>query len=83
MIFCVRFARSVPVEWFDLKPCCVGERGMRGLMLGTNLLSIFDGLQRREIGRWVVGSLGGLLGLRIGMIFRNLQMLGRLLLIRE
>ena len=23
---CVRFVRSMLVEWFGLKPCCVGER---------------------------------------------------------
>ena len=52
VMFCVRFVRSVLVEWCGLKPCCVGERGMWGLMLlRTSLSSIFDGLQRREIGR--------------------------------
>ena len=51
MMFCVKFVRSVLVEWCSLKPCHVGERGMWGLMLlRTNLSSIFEGLQRRELG---------------------------------
>ena len=51
-MFCVRFVRSVLVECCGLKPCCVGERGMCGLMsLRNSLSSIFDSLQKWEIGR--------------------------------
>ena len=50
-IVCVRLVRSVVVEWNVLKPCCVGERGMCGVMfVRTSLSSILTGLQSREMG---------------------------------
>ena len=50
-VVCVREVRSVVVEWKVLKPCCVGERGMCGVMfVRTSLSSILTGLQRRDIG---------------------------------
>jgi len=50
-ICCVSVVRSVEVEWWALKPCCVGERGMCGVMfVRTSLSSILRGLHRREIG---------------------------------
>ena len=52
LMFCARFVRSALIEWCGLKPWCVGERGKWGLtLLRTNLSSIFDELQRREIRR--------------------------------
>ena len=51
VMFCVRLVSSVLVECCGLKPCCVGDRGMCGVVLfRTNLSSIFDVLQRRDIG---------------------------------
>ena len=52
VMFCVRLVSSVLVEWCGLKPYCVGDRGMCGLvMLRTSLSCNFDVLQRRDIGR--------------------------------
>ena len=57
------------VECFGLKPCCVSESGIDGLMLSrTRRSRILDGLQRSEMGRYEVASVGGLFGFRIGMI---------------
>ena len=48
---CVSVVRSVVVKWCVLKPCCVGERGMCGVMLvRTSLSSILRGLHSREMG---------------------------------
>ena len=69
--------RSVLVECFALKPCWVGERGMCGFIsLSISRSSIFDGLHKSDIGRYEVGSIGGLLGFRMGMIFPIFHMLG-------
>ena len=66
--------RRVDVECWDLKPCCVGERGMSEDMLyRTSLSSIFEGVQSREIGLYEAGSVGGLLGFRIGTILAILR----------
>ena len=52
VMFCVRLVSSVLVEWCGLKPCCLGDRGMCGLVLfRTSLSNIFDVLQMRGIGR--------------------------------
>ena len=53
------------------------------ISLITSLSSIFDVLQRSEIGRKEVSSLKGLLVLRKGMIFPTFQMLGLPLLLSE
>ncbi len=83
-IVCVMFVRSVVVECCDLKPCCVGESVMCGEMLfRTSLSSIFEGLQSSEIGLYETGSVGGLLGFRIGMIFASFHMLGIVLCVSE
>ena len=55
----VRFMRRVLVEWIDLKPCCVGERGLRWLMLVRISPSIkFDELLmkigNRRLVHWLV-----------------------------
>ena len=77
---CVRWVSSVDVEWRNLKPCCVLERGMCVFMLlRTNLSSIFEGVQSKLIGLYEVGSVGGLFGFRIGMILASFQVLGILL----
>ena len=48
---CVSVVRSVVVECLALKPCCVGERGMSGVMrFRMSPSSILRGLQRRDIG---------------------------------
>ncbi len=74
------FVSSVDVECCALKPCCVGESGIYGEMLSrTSLSSIFEGLQSNEIGLYEAGSVGGLLGFRIGIILDCFQMLGMLL----
>ena len=48
-------------------------------MFSISLSRILEGVQSSEIGLYEVGSVGGLLGLRIGMIFAIFQMLGMLL----
>ena len=64
-VVCVRWVSSVDVEWRDLKPRCVLERGMCVFMLlRTNLSSIFEGVQSKLIGLYEVSSVG----FRIGMI---------------
>ena len=51
VMFCVRLVSSVLVEFCGLKPCCVSDSGMCGVVLfRTNLSSFFDVLQRRDIG---------------------------------
>jgi len=65
------------VEWWALKPCCVGERGMCGVMfVRTSLSSILRGLHRREMGLEQAGSVGDLLGFKMVMVLPFLQMLG-------
>ena len=50
-IVCVREVRRVVVECCARKPCCVGERGMCGVMFArTSLSSILTGLHSREMG---------------------------------
>ena len=79
-VVCVRWVRRVEVECRDLKPCCVGESGICGDMLfRTNLSSIFEGVDKSEIGLYEVSSVGGLLGFKIGMILASFQVLGILL----
>jgi len=47
----VREQRRVDVEWRDRKPCCEGEREIKGeILLRTSLSKILDRLERREIG---------------------------------
>ena len=48
---CVSVVRSVVVECLARKPCCVGERGMSGVMrFRMSPSSILRGFQRRVIG---------------------------------
>ena len=47
---CVSVVRNV-VEWWALKPCCVGERGVCGVMfVRTSLSSILRGFHSRDMG---------------------------------
>ena len=47
---CVSVVRSVVVEWWARKPCCVGERGMCCVMfVRTSLSSILSRLHSREM----------------------------------
>ena len=79
-VVCVRWVCSVDVDWRDLKPCCVLERGMCVfVLLRTNLSSIFEGVQSKLIGLYEVGSVGSLFVFRIGMILTSFQVLGILL----
>ena len=79
-VVCVRLVRSVEVECCGRKPCWDGDRGMWWLMLfRTSLSSILDGVQRSEMGLYEAGSVGGLLGLRIGTILAVFHMCGMLL----
>ena len=81
---CESCVSSVVVECPDLKPCCEGESGMCGEMLSrTSLSSIFEGLQRSEMGLYEAGSVGFLLGFRIGIILASFHMLGMLLFMSE
>ena len=83
-IVCVRVVRRVVVECRARNPCCVGERGMCGVMfVRISLSSILTGLGRRDIGLYEAGSVGVLLGLSIGMILAVFQRLGMLLLLTE
>ena len=69
--------RRVVVECWDLKPCCVGERGMEGLItLSTSHSRILEGFGSRDMGLYEAGSVGGLLGFRIGIILASFQVLG-------
>ena len=79
-IVCVKLVRSVLVECLVLKPCWEAESGMYGLMtFRTSLSSILEGVQSNEMGLYDAGSVGGLLGLSMGMIFAIFHMLGKLL----
>ena len=53
------------------------------MLLRTSLSSIFEGLQRREIGRYEAGSVGDLLGLSMGITLAVFQMLGMVLCCME
>ena len=83
-VVCVRCVRSVDVECCGRKLCCVMDRGMSSVMLlRTSLSSILDGVQSREIGLYEAGSVGVLLGFRIGIILASFHMLGMLLFVIE
>ena len=50
-LYCVSVVRSVVVECRALKPCCVGIRGMCGMIvLRISLSRILMGLHIKEIG---------------------------------
>ena len=75
--FCVRSVRRVFVECKGLNPCCVGARGMCGVVIcKINLSVTLEGVQRSVIGRCEEGSFGSLLGLGIVMMIPCFQMLG-------
>ena len=79
-VVCVMFVRSVVVECCGLKPCWASDRGMWcEMLLRTSLSSIFEGVQRSDIGLYEAGSVGDLLGLSIGSIFAVFHMWGMLL----
>ena len=83
-VVCVRCVRSVDVECWGRKPCCVWESGMSSVMLlRTSLSSILDGVQRREIGLYEAGSVGGLFGFKMGTILAVFHMWGMLLCCME
>ena len=83
-VVCERWVRRVDVECWDLKPCCEGDSGICGEMLfRTNLSSILEGVESKEIGLYEVSSVGGLLGFRIGIILASFQVLGILLFCSE
>ena len=47
---CVSVVRSVMVECSALKPCCVGDKGMRGvIVLRISLSRTLMGLHNKEI----------------------------------
>ena len=49
-MYCVSVVRSVVVECRALKPCCVSDRGMCGvIVLRINLSRILMGLHYKEI----------------------------------
>ena len=63
---------------------CVGDNGMCAVMLlRTSLSSIFEGLQRSDIGLYEAGSVGGLFGFSIGIIVASFQVLGIVLCCSE
>jgi len=73
------FVSSDVVEWSGLKPCWVGDRGMKGLVKArTSLSAIFEGVQRRVMGLYEAGSVGFLLGLRMVIILPFFQIAGNL-----
>lgn len=83
-VVCVMFVSSVDVECCGLKPCCEGDSVMCGVMLfRTSLSSIFDGLLRSDMGLYEAGSVGVLLGFRMGIILASFQVLGILLFVSE
>ena len=50
-MYCVSVVRSVVVECRALKPCCVGDKGMCGvIVLRINLSRILIGLHNKEFG---------------------------------
>ena len=68
-MFCVGVARSVVVECRALKPCCVGDRGMCGvIVLRISISRIFIGLLNKELCLYDEGCVGILLCLGTGMI---------------
>ena len=49
-MYCVRVVMNVVVECRALKPCCVVDKGMCGvIVLRINLARIFIGLQNKEV----------------------------------
>ena len=65
------------MECLGLKPCCVGDSGMCGVMYcRTSLSSILEGLHRSETVLYDARSVGGLFGFRSGMILACFHMLG-------
>jgi len=79
-MYCVIVVRSVVVECRALKPCCVDDRGMCGvIVLRISLSRILTRLHNKEIGLYDEGSVGVLLGLGMGMILPFFQMCGMLL----
>ena len=76
----VRLDSRVDVECCGLKPCWASDNGMWWLMrFRTSLSSTFDGVHRRDMGLYEAGSVGDLLGLRIGRMLAVFQMWGMLL----
>ena len=60
------FVRGVVVDCRALKPCCVGDMGMCGvIVLRINLSRILIGLHNKEISLYDEGSVGILLFLGI------------------
>ena len=53
------------------------------MLLRTSLSSIFEGLQSREMGLYEAGSVGDLLGFRIGMILESFHLFGIVLCCTE
>ena len=81
---CVIFVSRVVVECFGRKPCWVGERGMCTLILFRRSLSTtLDTVLSKVIGRCDAGSVGGLSGFRMVIIFPFFQMVGMALLAKE
>ena len=51
-MYCVTSVRSAVAECRALKPCCVGDRGMCGvIVLRISLSRILTGFHNKEIGR--------------------------------
>ena len=68
-MYFVSVVRSVVVECRALKPCCVRDRRMCGvIVLRISLSRILTGLYNKEIGLYDVGSVGYCFGLSMGMM---------------
>ena len=64
-------------EWCGLRPCCVGDSGMCGVvMFSMRRSTILDGVQSSVIGLYEATSVGDLFGLSSVMILPAFQLCG-------
>ena len=67
-MYCVSVVRSFVVEFRALKPCCVDDRGICGVIfLRISFSRILTYLHNKEIGLFDVGSVGVWFGLSMGI----------------
>ena len=79
-MYCVSVVRSVVVGCRALKPCCVGDSGMCGvIVLRVSLSRILTGLHNKEIGLYDMGSVGVLFALSMAIILPFFHMFETLL----
>ena len=79
-MYCVSVFRSLVVERKALKPYCIGDMGMCGMiLLRISVSRILTVLYNKEIGLYDVGSVGVLFGLSMGMMLPFFQMYGTFL----